>query len=67
AQCYNCHTAATPQWRKDDEGKTVGNACGLYYKLHGAVRTISMKSDVIRKPSRRYTRRGGSPPRKWRH
>jgi hypothetical protein len=41
--------------------------CGLYYKLHGAVRTISMKSDVIRKPSRRYTRRGGSPPRKWRH
>ncbi|CAK5276797.1 unnamed protein product [Mycena citricolor] len=37
AQCYNCHTTATPLWRKDDEGKTVCNACGLYYKLHGAL------------------------------
>ncbi|THG92811.1 hypothetical protein EW145_g8578, partial [Phellinidium pouzarii] len=23
AQCYNCHTMATPLWRKDDEGKTL--------------------------------------------
>ncbi|KAG2086086.1 uncharacterized protein F5147DRAFT_588699 [Suillus discolor] len=52
AQCYNCHTTATPLWRKDDEGKTVCNACGLYYKLHGSARPISMKSDIIRKRSR---------------
>ncbi|KAI6009178.1 hypothetical protein EDC04DRAFT_2581722 [Pisolithus marmoratus] len=52
AQCYNCHTTATPLWRKDDEGKTVCNACGVYYKLHGSARLISMKSDVIRKRSR---------------
>ena len=26
AQCYNCHTTATPHWRKDDEEKTVCNA-----------------------------------------
>ncbi|KAJ6614348.1 hypothetical protein B0H10DRAFT_1698699, partial [Mycena sp. CBHHK59/15] len=26
--------------------------CGLYYKLHGSVRPISMKLDVIRKCSR---------------
>lgn len=56
AQCYNCHTTATPLWRKDDEGKTVCNACGLYYKLHGSARPISMKSDVIRKRSRHDAR-----------
>ncbi|KAF9480649.1 hypothetical protein BDN70DRAFT_601391 [Pholiota conissans] len=61
AQCYNCHTTATPLWRKDDEGKTVCNACGLYYKLHGSARPISMKSDVIRKRSRHDARRAGVP------
>ncbi|KAI0297069.1 hypothetical protein B0F90DRAFT_1669623 [Multifurca ochricompacta] len=60
AQCYNCHTTATPLWRKDDEGKTVCNACGLYFKLHGSARPISMKSDVIRKRSRHDARRGSS-------
>ncbi|TCD66250.1 hypothetical protein EIP91_001613 [Steccherinum ochraceum] len=59
AQCYNCHTTATPLWRKDDEGKTVCNACGLYYKLHGSARPISMKSDVIRKRARHDARRSG--------
>ncbi|KDR78208.1 hypothetical protein GALMADRAFT_224580 [Galerina marginata CBS 339.88] len=62
AQCYNCHTTATPLWRKDDEGKTVCNACGLYYKLHGSARPISMKSDVIRKRSRHDARRPGTGP-----
>ncbi|KAI0920736.1 hypothetical protein AcV5_010406 [Taiwanofungus camphoratus] len=60
AQCYNCHTTATPLWRKDDEGKTVCNACGLYYKLHGSARPISMKSDVIRKRARHDARRVGA-------
>ncbi|KAK7026437.1 hypothetical protein VNI00_015672 [Paramarasmius palmivorus] len=60
SQCYNCHTTATPLWRKDDEGKTVCNACGLYYKLHGSARPISMKSDVIRKRSRHDARRAAN-------
>ncbi|KAG1813474.1 hypothetical protein EV424DRAFT_1326546 [Suillus variegatus] len=61
AQCYNCHTTATPLWRKDDEGKTVCNACGLYYKLHGSARPISMKSDIIRKRSRHDARAQRTP------
>ncbi|KAF8868440.1 hypothetical protein CPB84DRAFT_1632859, partial [Gymnopilus junonius] len=52
AQCYNCHTTATPLWRKDDKGKTICNVCGLYYKLHGSARPISMKPNVICKGSR---------------
>ncbi|KAF8153622.1 hypothetical protein K438DRAFT_1459136, partial [Mycena galopus ATCC 62051] len=53
AQCYNCHTTATPLWRKDDEGKTVFNAyLALTLRLYGCARQISMKSDILRKRSR---------------
>ncbi|KAF8802312.1 hypothetical protein BYT27DRAFT_7112564, partial [Phlegmacium glaucopus] len=49
-ECYNCYSTATALWRKDDEGNTACNACGLYYKLHGTVRPVSAKS--IRKRPR---------------
>lgn len=52
AVCHNCQTTTTPLWRKNDNGQNVCNACGLYHKLHGEARPVSMKSDVVRKRSR---------------
>ncbi|KAI8907921.1 hypothetical protein EDD86DRAFT_191931, partial [Gorgonomyces haynaldii] len=50
--CQNCQTTNTPLWRKNAIGETLCNACGLFYKLHGVSRPISMKTDVIRKRNR---------------
>lgn len=55
-ECSNCRTQNTPLWRKDPHGNTLCNACGLFYKLHGTTRPLSLKTDVIKKRlSRRST------------
>lgn len=48
-ECQNCHTVKTPLWRKDPSGNTLCNACGLFLKLHGTMRPLSLKTDVIKK------------------
>uniref|UniRef100_A0A1D1Y1J4 Transcription factor elt-1 n=1 Tax=Anthurium amnicola TaxID=1678845 RepID=A0A1D1Y1J4_9ARAE len=50
--CTNCSTMTTPLWRRDEEGQTLCNACGLYFKLHHEKRPLSMKTDVIKKRQR---------------
>ncbi|KAI3646705.1 hypothetical protein MP228_009633 [Amoeboaphelidium protococcarum] len=53
-KCYNCQTDSTPLWRKDsvmvqdqqsgeevEESIVLCNACGLYKKMHKAMRPIS--------------------------
>ncbi|KAI9105829.1 iron transporter biosynthesis regulating transcription factor, partial [Phlyctochytrium arcticum] len=52
ATCFNCSTQNTPLWRRDEAGNNLCNACGLYLKLHGSMRPLSMKTDVIRKRQR---------------
>ncbi|KAK4516972.1 Serine/threonine-protein kinase env7 [Mucor velutinosus] len=51
-QCHNCSTRTTPLWRRDPSGNPLCNACGLFLKLHGVVRPLSLKTDVIKKRNR---------------
>lgn len=51
-QCTNCSTTNTPLWRRNSQGHALCNACGLFLKLHGVVRPLSLKTDVIKKRNR---------------
>jgi len=62
AVCQNCSTSTTPLWRRDENGSVLCNACGLFLKLHGRPRPISLKTDVIK--SRNRVKTAGQGPRK---
>lgn len=55
--CQNCSTSTTPLWRRDEYGAVLCNACGLFLKLHGRPRPISLKTDVIKSRNRVKTMR----------
>ncbi|KAI8889987.1 hypothetical protein K501DRAFT_282012 [Backusella circina FSU 941] len=61
--CANCQATTTPLWRRDADGKTICNACGLYYKLHHVHRPATMMRTVIKRrkrtPSEKLTRKDG--------
>ncbi|KAI8973325.1 hypothetical protein BDF20DRAFT_801081, partial [Mycotypha africana] len=50
--CANCETTTTPLWRRDASGRTICNACGLYYKLHLVHRPATMMRTVIKRRKR---------------
>lgn len=51
-KCTNCRTTNTPLWRRNPQGQPLCNACGLFLKLHGTVRPLSLKTDIIKKRNR---------------
>ncbi|CEJ84968.1 Putative KLLA0F21296p [[Torrubiella] hemipterigena] len=55
--CQNCGTSRTPLWRRDEFGSVLCNACGLFLKLHGRPRPLSLKTDVIKSRNRGKTMR----------
>ncbi|KAI9269349.1 hypothetical protein BY458DRAFT_510696 [Sporodiniella umbellata] len=52
SQCSYCQTKNTSLWRRSPKGEVLCNACGLYLKLHGVIRPLSLKSDVIKRRNR---------------
>ncbi|XP_076264838.1 uncharacterized protein LOC143198940 isoform X2 [Rhynchophorus ferrugineus] len=51
--CTNCRTQTTTIWRRNIRGEMVCNACGLYFKLHGRDRPLTMRRDTIHTRRRR--------------
>ncbi|KAI9280451.1 hypothetical protein BY458DRAFT_422098, partial [Sporodiniella umbellata] len=50
--CHHCQETNTTLWRRSPEGHTLCNACGLFFKLHGVIRPLSLKSSVIKRRNR---------------
>lgn len=63
--CGNCTTQVTPLWRRDANGDPLCNACGLFLKLHGVMRPMSLRTDIIKKRNRTSAAKttGGKPAR----
>ncbi|KAG2205499.1 hypothetical protein INT47_005873 [Mucor saturninus] len=60
-KCTNCRTTNTPLWRRNPQGQPLCNACGLFLKLHGTVRPLSLKTDIIKKRNRSGSQKDSSP------
>ncbi|KAJ7234162.1 hypothetical protein C8J57DRAFT_1723005 [Mycena rebaudengoi] len=47
-QCSHCHTHRTSVWRRSKSGARLCNACGVYARLRGRDRPLTLKRNRIR-------------------
>ncbi|KAJ7739471.1 hypothetical protein DFH07DRAFT_752196 [Mycena maculata] len=47
-ECSHCHTHRTSVWRRSKTGAKLCNACGVYARLRGRDRPLSLKKNKIR-------------------
>ncbi|KAF8606582.1 hypothetical protein BDV93DRAFT_349245 [Ceratobasidium sp. AG-I] len=60
-RCINCDTDKTSLWRKDEDGRTICNACQIYFRVHGRKRPPSMRSSTVKKRPGRQPRPSTGP------
>ncbi|KAL0950407.1 hypothetical protein HGRIS_010364 [Hohenbuehelia grisea] len=53
-ECSHCHTRQTSVWRRSKSGAQLCNACGVYSRLRGKDRPLSLKRNKI-KPRSKHT------------
>jgi len=51
-ECSHCHTHHTSVWRRSKSGDQLCNACGVYARLRGKPRPLSLKRKKIRPRSK---------------
>jgi hypothetical protein len=47
-QCSYCGTYKTSMWRRNKDGEQVCNACGVYYRVNGRERPLTMKQRKVK-------------------
>ncbi|KXN72448.1 GATA-domain-containing protein, partial [Conidiobolus coronatus NRRL 28638] len=50
--CSNCKATKTPLWRRAPDTSPLCNACGLFLKLHGRTRPLSLKTNEVKRRNR---------------
>ncbi|KAF9445215.1 hypothetical protein P691DRAFT_710680 [Macrolepiota fuliginosa MF-IS2] len=58
-KCSHCHTHRTSVWRRSKTGAQLCNACGVYARLRGKDRPLSLKRKKI-KPRTKHASTSGS-------
>ncbi|KAK0443976.1 uncharacterized protein EV420DRAFT_1018313 [Desarmillaria tabescens] len=61
-ECSHCHTRNTSVWRRSKTGEQLCNACGVYLRLRGRERPLSLKRNKI-KPRSKHKDTGSISPK----